>query len=201
MIEHRHGRCWAYQVLNKGVYDRASWLLKRMVQDLDNNWTRDAKIQLKSDQDSFIVNVQTAIQEIRSGMVIPTNSPVGESQCHGRVQNAIRRIQEKVRVLRHQLESCITCKILDDAPIMSWMGRWAAELFSIYAPGDDGRTPYERIRQEACMVPIAPFGETALYLPFTTVRRNKGEPVNRSVCIWGPMSERKNQSLAHQDVW
>ena len=152
---------------------------RRMVQDLDNNGLRDAKIQLNSDQEPSIMNVQAAAQEIRPGMVVLTNSPVGESQCNGRVENAIRRIQEKARVLRHQLENGIKCKVPDDAPIMSWLVKWAAELLSKYAPGDDGRTPYERIRQETCVVPIAPFGETVMYLPLTIVKRSKGEPVKQ----------------------
>ena len=160
MIEHRHGRCWVYQVPNKGVHDRANWLPMKIVQDLDNNGLKDVKIQLKSDQEPSIVNVQTAVQEIRPGMVIPTNSPVGESQCNGRVENTIRRIQEKTRALRHQLEHNPKCKIPDEAPIMSWLVRWAGELLSKYSPGDDGRTPYERIRQETCVVPIAPLEKT-----------------------------------------
>ena len=194
MIEHRHGRCWAYQVPNKGVHDRANWLPTRIVQDLDNNGMKDAKIQLKSDQEPSIVNVQIAVQDIRPGMVIPTNSPVGESQCNGRVENTIRRIQEKTRALRHQLEHNIKCRIPDDSPIMSWLVKWAAELLSKYAAGDDGRTPYERIRQESCAVPIAPFGETVMYLPLTTVKRSKGEPVKKTGIYLGT-NERTEESL------
>ena len=92
MVEHRHGRCWAYKVPNKGIHDKANWLSRRIIQDLDNNGLKDAKIQLKTDQEPAIVNLQTEIQELRSGRVIPTNSPVGESQCNGRVENTIRRI-------------------------------------------------------------------------------------------------------------
>ena len=69
--------------------------------------------------------------------------------------NAIRRVQEKIRILRDQLETGLACKIFDIAPIMSWLIRWAAEILSKYAPGDDGKTPYERIRNEACAVPNA----------------------------------------------
>ena len=108
---------------------------KRIVQDLDNNGLKDAKIQLKSDQEPSIVNVQSMIQEIRPGMVIPTNRPVGESECNGRVENAIRRIQEKVRALRHQVKQGINEKILDEALIMAWMVRWAAEIIPKYSPG------------------------------------------------------------------
>ena len=32
VIEHRHGRCWAHQVPNKGVNDGAHWVPKRIVQ-------------------------------------------------------------------------------------------------------------------------------------------------------------------------
>ena len=194
LVEHRHGRCWAYQVPNKGVHDKASWLPRRIVQDLDNNGLEDAKIQLKSDQVPSIVKLQTAVQEIRPGMVIPTNSPVAESQCNGRVENIIRRVQEKVRTLRHQLESNIRYKISDDAPIMSWLVRWAAELLSKYFPGGDGRIPYERIRQESCAVPIAPFGESVMHLPLTTVKRNKGEPVKKMGVYLGT-NERTEESV------
>ena len=104
MIEYRHGRCWAYLVSNKGVNDKANWLPRRMVQDLDNSGLRNAKIQLKSDQEPSIINMQTAVQEIFPGMVVLTNSPVGESQCNGRVENAIKRTQEKARTLRHPVQ-------------------------------------------------------------------------------------------------
>ena len=130
MIEHKHGRCWAYQIPNKGIHDKANWLPRRIIQDLENNGLKDVKIQFKSDQEPAIVNLQAEIQELRSGMVIPTNSFVGESPCNGRVENTIRRIQEKVRTLRHQLECGIKCRILDNVPIINWMVRWAAEFIS-----------------------------------------------------------------------
>ena len=96
--------------------------------------------------------------------------------------------------MRHQLESGIRCKIPDDVPIMSWLVKWAAEVLSKYAPGDDGRTPYERIRQETCVVPIAPFGETVLYLPFTIVKRSKGQPVKKMGIYLGT-HERTEESM------
>ena len=92
------------------------------------------------------------------------------------------------------MESGIKCRVPDDAPLMSWLVRWAVELLSKYAPGDDGRTPYERIRNEACSVPIASFGETVLYLPLTTVKRNKGDPVKRMGIYLGT-NERTEESL------
>ena len=94
MVDHKSGRVWAYRVPNKGIMEGASWLPKRIVQDLDNCGYHEVKIQLKSDQEPAIVNLQSAIHEIRPH-TIPTNSPVGESESNGRVENTIRRVQEK----------------------------------------------------------------------------------------------------------
>ena len=104
-VEHKHGRCWAYQVMNKGIHGAAHWSPKRIVQDWENSGFKEVRVQLKSDQEPSIVELQSAIQLARSGVVIPVNSPVGESEANGRVENPIRRIQEKVRVLRHQMEA------------------------------------------------------------------------------------------------
>ena len=191
MIEHSKGRCWAYRVPNKGVLEDAYWLLKRMVQDLDNMGLRHHKIRLKSDQEPAIISVQRAIQEMRPN-VIPTNSLVGESECNGRVENTIRRIQEKVRVLRHQVEQGIKERIFDNAPIMAWLVRWAAELLSKYPFGDDGRIPFERIRNEACAVPLVPFGETIMHLPLQTASGSKGDPIKRQG-VWLGTVERTEE--------
>lgn len=51
-------------------------------------------------------------------------------------------------------------KIPEDAIIMPWLVRWAAELMSKYSVGDGGRSPYERIRGSKCMTPLVPFGQT-----------------------------------------
>ena len=106
VIEHQHGRCWAHQVPNKGVNDGAYWVPKRVLQDLENNGLGKARFLVKTDQEPSIVCVQRALQDLKSD-IIPINSPVGESACNGRVENAIRRVQEKMRTLRHQFEHCI----------------------------------------------------------------------------------------------
>ena len=72
--------------------------------------------------------------------------------------------------------------------------KWAAEVLSKYAPGDDGRTPYERIRQETCVVPISQFGEADLHLPLTTVKRSKGQPVKK-MGIYLATNERTEESM------
>ena len=132
VVDHRHGRVWAHRVPNKGIMGKAEWVPRRVLQDVANNGMQDIVIELKIDQEPAIVNVQTAIQEMHPNKVIPVNSPVGESECNGRVENAIKRIQEKVRTIRHQIEHNIKCKIFDEAPIISWLVRLPAELIFKY---------------------------------------------------------------------
>ena len=126
--------------------------------------------------------------------MIPINSPVGESACNGRVENSVRRVQEKMRALRHQLEHCIGEALPDQLPIMAWMARWAAKLISKYFPGDDGKLLYERIRQEQCMVPLANFGEVVMYLTMKSARENKGTPA-RKFGIWLGVIERTEEII------
>ena len=79
-----------------------------------------------------MISLQKAVQSMRPAEVVPVNSPVGESECNGRVENAIRRVQDKSRALRHQLETNMKMKILDCTQVMAWLVRWAAELISKY---------------------------------------------------------------------
>ena len=57
-----------------------------------------------------------------------------------------------------------------------------------------GKTPYERIRKEDCVTPLAPFGETIMYLPLKTVHRNKGIPAKR-IGTWLGINERIDETL------
>ena len=74
VVEHKHGRAWAYRVPNKGIMGGAYWLPKRLASDWDNNGMKDAVIQLETDQEPAIVTWQAAIQEVRKREVILANS-------------------------------------------------------------------------------------------------------------------------------
>ena len=159
-----------------------------------NSGLQDVRIQVKTDQEPAMINIQIALQELQPNRIIPINSPVGESESNGRVENAIRRVQEKFRAVRHHVETNIKCRVLEGAPVMAWMIRWAAELISKYSIGEDGKTPYERLRKEDCVTPLVAFGETVMYLPLKTVHRNKGTPAKR-IGVWLGVSERTEEVL------
>ena len=193
VVDHKFGGCWDHQVPNKGVNDTAHWVPKRVLQDLENSGLGKTRILLKIDQEPSIVCLQKVIQDLNPE-IVPINGPVGESACNGRVENAVNRVQEKMRALRHQLERGIGTSILEQSSIMAWMAKWAAEFISKYSPGDDGKTPYERIRQERCKVPLLPFGEFVMYLPMKTATSSKGTP-SKKPGVWLGIIEGPEDSI------
>lgn len=196
MVDHNHGLVFSYSIPKKGAIGEAEWVPSRMIRDIDNMGYKDVTIQIKSDQEPAIVAVQEYIRLHRNSQTIPINSPVGESECNGRAENAIRRVKEKVRTLMAQLEDGIGEKIQKGANIIPWMVRWAGELISKYALGFDGKSPYERLRGERCKVPMAMFGEVVLYLPLKTAKSLQEEAQPKmSTGIWLGVIERTEESI------
>ena len=122
------------------------WIEKRVARDIDNIGHKDIKIIVKSDQERAVVALQHAIRKERIGKIVCVNSPVGESESNGRVENAIRQVEEKVRTLKRHFEEEIGTVIEPDATIMSWMIRWAGELVSKFHLEKDRKTDNERIQ-------------------------------------------------------
>ncbi len=69
------------------------------------------------------------------------NSPVGESECNGRAENAVRRVEIKVRTLRSALEEKLGAKVDMSRPFATWLIRWAGEVLTKYTIGRDGKDP------------------------------------------------------------
>ena len=51
VVEHRHGRVWAYQTMNKGPHEESGWLPAKLIQDWNDCGFKDARIQLKTDHE------------------------------------------------------------------------------------------------------------------------------------------------------
>ena len=59
---------------------------------------------LKADQEVAVSHVQRQVVAARADETVPMNSPVGESQSNGRVENAVQRVQGLIRTLKDALE-------------------------------------------------------------------------------------------------
>ena len=99
---------------------------------------------------------QEEIRELRRGKTICVNSPVGESECNGRTENAVRRVEVKVGAVRSHVEDKIKATLGRKRPFATWIIRWAGGVLTKYARGQDGKTAWERRRGEKCDKPIVP---------------------------------------------
>ena len=138
--------------------------------------------------------MQEEIRELRRGRTIYVNSPVGESECNGRAENAIRRVEVKVRTLRSFIEEQTRSKVDMTRPFATWLIRWAGEILTRYTKGKDGKTPWERRRKELCAKNRVPIGEKVLYLPLKTasIHGKEGEP-KMEEGIWLGLNGRTEQ--------
>ena len=106
------------------------------------------------------------IAERGNAPTILVNSPAGDSQSNGRVENAIEKVRNMVKTILSSLESRWEVRVARDHPVYPWMFEWAADLMTRYAHvGDLGKTAVQLIRGSKSSRNIAEFGEKILYKP------------------------------------
>ena len=66
-------------------------------------------ITLKSDQEPAIKSVINNVINSRNKHTKLEHSPVGDSQSNGSIENAIRKVEGQIRLLKLQLENHDTC--------------------------------------------------------------------------------------------
>ena len=91
---------------------------------------------LKAAKEVAIADVQRQVVSDRSGETVPMNSPVGESQSNGRVENAVQRVQGQRR---------FNTRVRSSDTIFPWMVEWSAR-------GNDAQAP------------VAEFGKKIMYM-------------------------------------
>ena len=121
------------------------------------------KLILKCDGEPALRSVQEEVKSRREQATILENSPVGDSRANGAAERAVQAVQEQVRVLRHALEARIGAKIKGSHPIIAWLIEHAADVLNRYHVGEDGRTPYERLKGKRYQGDAVEFGERIHY--------------------------------------
>ena len=103
------------------------------------------------------------------------NSPAGDSQSNGRVENAIKKVRNMVKTILSSLESRWGIRVFRDHPVYPWVFEWAADLMTRYAHvGDLGKTAVQLIRGSKSSRNIAQFGEKILYKPLKLSGHHRG---------------------------
>ena len=145
VVEDREtGAIFAHMCSQKGIGDKL--IVRRIGKDLEEMGYGGTRIILKCDQENPIATIQQEVIKNRLDVAtVPRHSPVGESQSNGRVENAIKRVQEQVRAFYDQLKARTGLSLGTDRPIFEWMVEWAAKTLTRFVIRGGGKTSYERI--------------------------------------------------------
>ncbi len=100
-------------------------------------------------------------------------SPVGEHQSNGAIENAVKRIQGQIRTMRGALESRIGERISGEDNVFTWMVRHASAPINRYQMGEDGKTAHERLRGRKFRRDVTEFGESVMYIRAESVGKDK----------------------------
>ena len=155
----------AHLVFAKGNGD--PWIAGKIKDDIEEFGNVGALVRVKSDREPAIVEVQRAVIAKRgSARTTPVNSPVGDSQSNGRVENATKKVRNQVKTILSVWGQNGRVRVARDHPVYPWVFEWAADLMTRYAHvGDLGKTAVQLICGSKSSRDIAQFGEKILYKP------------------------------------
>ena len=88
----------AHLVLPEGNGD--PWMAEKIKDDIEEFGYGGAPVRIKSDQEPVIVDVQGAVIANRGrAPTILVDSPVGDCQSNGRVENAMKKVRNMVKTI------------------------------------------------------------------------------------------------------
>ncbi len=132
---------------------------------------------IKSDQENSIISVQEELRKKCITEMVPENSPKGESKSNGLIENAIKSLEGMIRTTKDHIETKMKEKIAKDSPLFAWIVEAVGTMITRYRIGQDGKTPYQRLKGKKPSNVLVPIGEKVLYLPLKQPgRMNKLAP-------------------------
>ena len=138
---------FAHVVPSKGVVEE-KFAVDCLVSDIV--WSGYTRVMLKSDNEVAILKLLVeALRELRiNGLeqVVSENSPEYDPQANGAAEVAVKAWKGMFRTQRSSLETQIGMIIPVRHPLMTWLTKWSAEVLTWTLRGQDGITPYQRIR-------------------------------------------------------
>ena len=121
------------------------------------------RVVMHSDGEPSIVALKAAAADAAGVENAPRESPVGEHQANGLVENACREIKRQVRVSRSALEEKVGRPLRDSDPVLAWLPRHVGDLMNRYKKGTDGKTPESRRTGKQWRKPAISYGERLYY--------------------------------------
>ena len=113
--------------------EHASYTVNCIVSDL--KYLDYKKVILKSDQEPAMRALHERVRQARSAIgeqTLPENSPVGESQSNGMVEEAIKDVKELLRTLVSALEESLGARLPQESAVFAWAVEYAAVLLNYF---------------------------------------------------------------------
>jgi len=151
-------------VPRKGANDYA---IKAMIATVDLEWGyAGEKIIVKNDGEPAAVALAEHFAEARAGQTLLESPPPGESASNGAAEKAVQLAENMGRTVLGALQEKIG--VVKNAKLIPWAMRHGAWLYSRFALGEDGMTPYKRAKGKRYNGDVVMFGEKVLWLkPFS----------------------------------
>ena len=162
------GMMFARVVPNKGVDEYA---VKRLRRDL--NMLGHRRIVLRSDEESNIVALGTAVKREAEIDIVSEQTAVGDHQANGNIENVVRQIAGQFRTIKDGLETRINHKINGEMSIVPWMISHAAATINRTRKDDNGRTSHFKWKGREFNREVTELGECIMYLRLDSVGKDK----------------------------
>ena len=158
------GSVWAYALKSKSVGEDP-WIADQIMDDLLTIGVGKERIIVKSDQEASIVELQGEIAKRREsfGGTGLENSKVGDSNSNGKIERAIRDVENLIRTLRSALSARIGESVKLSMSIVPWMVRHAAYLITRCRVRAHGKTSMQLMKGRTSLTELIPFGETVMF--------------------------------------
>ena len=101
-------------------------------------------LELQTDGEPALVELMENVAAQRDTPTVMRRSPVGDSQSNGRVERAVRSVEELARVLKLDLEQRMNSSMSVHDVSFRWLMRHVAMVLNWRQMGYDARTPHER---------------------------------------------------------
>ena len=154
---------FAHVVRRKGV-DDDEYAVRRLAEDV--NWLGYSKVILKCDGERAITRLmRESLKRIKTDVVEGSfeHPPTYDPRANGSIENAVKQLKGYLRTLKLSLERKLGKRVPDSHATFAWLVEHAAWLLTVRRVGDDGQSPYQRIRGRPFNKRLVEFGERVLY--------------------------------------
>ncbi len=119
----------------------------------------------KSNDEPAILALKDAVRSESEVELVLEESPVGDRQANGLVENAVKNVQGQFRVIKDALGSRYNRRLGGGHPAAPRLAMQAASVINRGRKDGEGLTPHKRWEGKELTRPITKFGERLWHTP------------------------------------